>query len=571
MKKIYLILVLMAAVLLWQGVAKAQFVNGANADGVLGQLNFGSSGNVTSQNGMYYPYGIAVDAAGNLYVADCNNHRVLRFNSAASKANGANADGVLGQPNFSSNSGVIGTQNGMYWPYGVAVDASGNLYVADAGNHRVLKFSHAASKANGANADTVLGQPNFTSSGGSLSQSRMNFPIGVAVDAAGNLYVADANNNRVLKFSRVASKANGANADTVLGQPNFTSNTTATSQNGMNYPQAVVVDASGNLYVADDVNNRVLRFNNAASKAIGANADGVLGQPNFSSKSVGMATANGMNTPSGVATDATGNLYVADDNNKRVLRFNSAASKGNGANADGVLGQANLTSLYQTVSQNGMDAPFGVAIDAAGNLYSSDWIANRVLRFNAGTLLPVELSSFSALASTNGVLLTWTTASEKNNVGFDVERSADNNAFTKIAFVKGYGTTTQSHTYSFSDQNASGKVFYRLKQTDYDGKFEYSKTVEVKAGTPTVFTLSQNYPNPFNPSTTITYSLPQAGQVTLKVYDMLGREVLMLVNEIKAVGNYAATFQADKFSSGMYFYRLQAGNFVQTKKMLLVK
>jgi phage baseplate assembly protein gpV len=196
------------------------------------------------------------------------------------------------------------------------------------------------------------------------------------------------------------------------------------------------------------------------------------------------------------------------------------------------------------------------------------WFADATL---PNLTLPVELTSFGGKAVPNGVLLSWQTATEKNNSGFEIDRSTDNATFSKIGFVKGNGTTTQSQSYSFTDNMASGNVYYRLKQIDYDGKATNSKMVEVKAGTPVSYTLSQNYPNPFNPSTTITYALPQAGQVTLKVYDLLGREVKTLTNALQAAGEHAVVLDASSFASGIYFYRLQAGNFTATKKMMLVK
>jgi hypothetical protein len=114
-------------------------------------------------------------------------------------------------------------------------------------------------------------------------------------------------------------------------------------------------------------------------------------------------------------------------------------------------------------------------------------------------------------------------------------------------------------------------VQYRLKQIDFDGQFEYSNVIEVDAGLPKVFALEQNYPNPFNPSTVMSYQLPVASNVSLKVYDVLGREVATLVNGRQEAGRYSVSFNAASFASGVYFYRLQAGNFVQTKKMMLVK
>jgi sugar lactone lactonase YvrE len=570
MEKKSLVLVLIASVVLVQGVSKAQFVNGQNADVVLGQSNFTSSASATTQSGMYIPAGVAVDpTTGKVFVADNPNNRVLRFSSAAAAISGSAAEAVLGQPNFTSSTGAT-TQSGMNWPSCVAVDASGNLYVAELVNNRVLRFNSAATKTNGANADGVLGQTTFTTNTAVTTRSGMCNPNGVAVDALGNLYVADKANSRVLRFSSAATKTNGANADGVLGQPNFTTATTIATPSGMYDPYGVAVDTSGNLYVTDFENSRVLRFNSAATKANGANADGVLGQPNFTS-STGATTQSGMNSPTGIAVDAYGNLYVAQLGSNRVLRFNSVATKANGANADGVLGQPDFTSSIGTTTQSGMRNPDCVAVDTSGNLYVADAGNNRVLRFNASGTLPVELASFSGKSSSFGVLLNWQTATEKNNAGFDVERSMDNTTFSKIGFVKGNGTTTQSHNYTFTDNTVSRKVWYRLKQMDYDGNYQYSKTVEVNAALPKAFVLGQNYPNPFNPSTTITYVVPQSATVSLHVYDVLGRSIATLVDEKKVAGSYAVNFDASKLASGIYFYKLQFGSSVLTKKMILAK
>ncbi|KAB2920948.1 MAG: T9SS type A sorting domain-containing protein, partial [Bacteroidetes bacterium] len=138
-------------------------------------------------------------------------------------------------------------------------------------------------------------------------------------------------------------------------------------------------------------------------------------------------------------------------------------------------------------------------------------------------------------------------------------------------FIAGNGTTNAPKSYSFVDNSASGTVQYRLKQVDNDGSFEYSSAVEVNVAAPAAYTLSQNHPNPFNPATTISYSLPAAGFVTLKVYDMLGKEVATLVNGMQESGANKASFDASQLPSGIYFARLSSGSFNSVIKMTLMK
>ncbi len=189
---------------------------------------------------------------------------------------------------------------------------------------------------------------------------------------------------------------------------------------------------------------------------------------------------------------------------------------------------------------------------------------------NAG-ILPVELTAFTASSAKNGVTLNWNTATEANNYGFDIERKSTS-SWTKVGFVEGHGTTNAPQSYRYSDNAATGNIVYRLKQIDRDGKFEYSKEVVVSiVATPAVFALSQNYPNPFNPTTVINYSIASASLVSLKVFDLLGREVAVLVNETMAPGSYMAAFDASRLSSGIYFYRLDAGSFSDVKRLTVMK
>jgi hypothetical protein len=191
--------------------------------------------------------------------------------------------------------------------------------------------------------------------------------------------------------------------------------------------------------------------------------------------------------------------------------------------------------------------------------------------------LPVELTSFTAFASGDNVILNWKTSTEKNNRGFEIQNSevGDQKSevkWEKIGFVEGSGTTTEPKSYSFTDKNiASGKYFYRLKQIDFDGSFDYSNEIEAGITAPKRFSLEQNYPNPFNPVTSIEYSLPNASQVSLIVYNILGQQVAELVNGNIKAGEHTVTFDASKLGSGIYYYRLQSENNISIKKMVFVK
>ncbi len=195
-------------------------------------------------------------------------------------------------------------------------------------------------------------------------------------------------------------------------------------------------------------------------------------------------------------------------------------------------------------------------------------------------VIPVELISFSVSVKANSIALFWSTASEMNNHGFEIQRaSADgsnNFEWTAIGFVNGNGTTTEKNNYSFIDRSPlTGTSYYRLKQIDLDGTSRIFEAEMVEFGPVNDYSLEQNYPNPFNPSTTIKYSIPDAGYVNLTVYNMLGSEVAVLVNENKDAGTHSVEFSTEKsefnLGSGVYIYTLKAGNFSQIRKMVVIK
>ncbi len=221
-----------------------------------------------------------------------------------------------------------------------------------------------------------------------------------------------------------------------------------------------------------------------------------------------------------------------------------------------------------------------------GGAGTADWVqqtglTNLTLTNNYWTIavgagpLPVQLTSFTVSAKKFDITLEWNTASEKNNYGFDIERQSTDGIWTKIGFVGGHGTTTIPQEYSYTDKNTSpGKLSYRLKQIDFDGKFEYSKAVDIVSGaTSKSFMLGQNYPCPFNPITTIEFSIPDDAPTLLKVYNVLGQEVASLVDgEVLSSGLiHKITFDGSNLSSGTYYYVLKSGKFSAVKKMILLK
>ena len=187
--------------------------------------------------------------------------------------------------------------------------------------------------------------------------------------------------------------------------------------------------------------------------------------------------------------------------------------------------------------------------------------------------LPVELSSFTASINQNMVDLKWETRTEVNNYGFNIERRIEEGEWNTIGFVEGSGTSVSPKEYSFTDKDiytGESKFQYRLKQVDNDGSFEYSDVVEVEV-VPTQFELSQNYPNPFNPSTTIRFSLPKQSQLKINIYNMLGELVRILADGNYEAGYHKVTLNAVDLPSGVYIYRIESSEFVQVKKMLLIK
>jgi hypothetical protein len=226
------------------------------------------------------------------------------------------------------------------------------------------------------------------------------------------------------------------------------------------------------------------------------------------------------------------------------------------------------------------DVRFGdyINIDFVGGNIVPVWTDERAGGFDMDIytgqippIVPVELISFTHRIVNGKVTLIWVTATELNNMGFEIQRSLDNNIFVTIGFVGGKGNSTTNQYYSFTDESIPGKIYYRLKQVDFNGSYNYSQIIEVDGVTVSTIQLQQNYPNPFNPNTTIKYQLGNDGFVNLKVFNSLGEQVAEPVNQFQKGGSHQLIFEAKDLPSGIYVYQLSSGNYTESKKMILLR
>jgi hypothetical protein len=362
----------------------------AVADGVLGQAHLAQgAANRVDARGLAAPSRLVIDRSvtpNRIYVADTDNHRVLGWSSATGFANGAPADRIIGQPDAGAtgcNTGGVGAGT-LCFPRGLAVDSLGNLYVADTNNHRALLFN--TPFTSDAVADKVWGQTSFTAVGcnnGGAGAGTLCDPWGVGLDAAGNLYVADTTNDRVLLFS--GGRTGDVTADAVFGQPDFTSTTcngAGLSAQALCSPRGLVVDGSGNLIVADHGNSRVLVYNASPADAV---ADKVIGQASMTAGTCNPSGANAsaLCNPGSVALDAAGNLWVGDEGNSRALGYVTPVT--GDTVADKVVGKTSFTSTSCGTAASATCIPTSapaVAADASNNLYVADPASNRVLAYN---------------------------------------------------------------------------------------------------------------------------------------------------------------------------------------------
>lgn len=515
------------------------------ADRVLGQLDFMSNTSDLTASTLNSPSGVAIGPDDRLFVVDYGYNRVLSWPSAGAFAIGAAADLVLGQPNFTSMTGVTSEVN-LSAPESVAVDSAGNVWVVDSYNMRVLRFSPPLS--NGMAANLVIGQADFAGNQPNQGLSVPNgagfwFPRGLDFDSQGRLYVADLYNNRVLRFAPPFS--NGMTANLVIGQANFVSgqpdrDALGAKINGLRTPSAVVLDSNDNLYVADRENNRVLRFN--APLTSGMNASKVFGQPNFTSEppwiencidnpentAPALITASSLSEPLDLALNAVGDLVVSDLCYHRVLIYVDPA--GGDTTADYVYGQADFTSSERNrgnsaPSEETLSHPLGLAVSNTGAIYVADFENHRVLAYDVAALPPTATPTATpptpstATPTTQPAVTPTTTVTPITPAGGDSYENDDVCAQAKAIPADG---TAQTRTF-----HVAGDADWIRFDAVQDGR--YLIEVQIPAGSPADSALeiypscggalSDSQDHSFSPGVRLEIAAPTTGTFFLKLFD----------------------------------------------------
>jgi len=474
----------------------------------------------------FWVYALAVDGSGNLYVGGffttaggINASRIAKWNGSWS----ALGSGVVGF----FNSGTVDA---------LVVDGSGTLY---AGGEFTSAGSHSANniaKWNGR-------------SWSALGEGLNDRVLALAMDSSGNLFAGGS-----------FTSAGGSSANHIAKWDG--KSWSALDSGTGDWVYALAADGNANVYAGGF-------FQSAGGDST---ITGIAKWDGSDWSGVGGGVDNGVLA---LRLDGSGNLFAGGS-------FTSvgSGSANNIAKWDG--------SSWSALGSGVDNEVLAMADDDSGNLFAGGKFttaggksSNYIARWVDPGAVPVELTSFSASVAENAIKLEWNTATETNNFGFDIERSADGSDFNKIGFVGGRGTTTTSQNYQFVDKDiAVGVNYYRLKQIDLDGAFEYSHVIEVAVGGPKKFDLAQNYPNPFNPSTLIGYDLPEKASVRLQIFNMLGQKVRTLVDQEQTAGTKTVRWDAtDDFGNqvvaGTYVVRLQAkaGNSsrVFTMKMTLLR
>lgn len=513
---------------------------------VAGGFNGDGSAIMSQLNG---PQGLAMDASGNIYVADLANSRVRKIDNMTGMISTIAGTGTPGY----NGDGILAINAQIYYPSALAFDAAGDLYFTDRNNSRIRKITMTTGFIS-----TVAGTgtAGYNGDGIAATAAQINNPNEVAFDASGNLFIADWINHRVRKVDKITGMIStiagtgtaGYNSDGILA--------TAAQIDG---PCGIIFDNAGNIYIAEYSGHRVRKIDIgtgiistiAGTVAAGYNGDGIA------------ATSAQLNGCAYIKFDYQENMYIGDALNQRIRRIN--ASDGIISTVAGTgAGGYNSDGIPATTSQ--LNLPFAIYFDRPQcNMYIGDYANNRIRKVTGGFIgcfpLPLNLLSFSGKNKDCYNFLQWKAAGEVNNGQFEIERSNDSRNFEVIGIVNGAGNSASTRSYSFIDQHPLNVAnYYRLKQKGYDGTFSYSQIIVVinrQTGN-LVITI---YPNPGNGHIRVASSdiIDE-----MKISNIAGQIVYHTISKEKNISLRLV-------QAGIYFVQITIADQTITKKLTVFR
>ncbi len=525
----------------------AQTIGTIAGTGVAGYNGDGIAATIAQLN---YPAGLGVDPSGNLYIADMSNACIRKINVSTGLI--STIAGIPGNSSgwFTGNGGPATSARFSWYVLGAVAHPSGNIYIADAGSSIICMITISTGIIN--IIAGVNGLAGSSGDGGAATSAKLNYPVAMALDATGNiLYIADCYNHKVRKIN-IATGIISTVAGT--GSAGSTGDGGQAIAAKLNYPVGLAVDATGNVYIGDGVNNKVRKVTIATGIITTFAGTGIAGL----SGDGGPATSATLNAPQGLAVDGSGSVFVADMFNHRIRKIESATGIITTV-AGSTIGFSGDGGPAMTAKLNG---PWSIAIQSDCNLFIADQVNQRIRMVSElpGCLLPVELISFEVERKENINLLKWVTASELNSESFFIERSNDGKYFEEIGSIKAAGSSSTVHEYLFFDKQPGKYLeYYRLKQTDTDGTYAYSKVISIQAvdQASSCFVYTEggkgfilNCGNSF------------AGEI--QVVSMEGS----IVKKISTVFNSEIRIDMDGYASGLYILQINDGRKTQYLKLL---
>ncbi len=494
--------------------------------------------------------------------------------------------------------------------FSVATDLDGNVYWSG-GFVQSITFGSYTFYYTGTSSDSFLIKMNTDgeilwakSFGGNL----YDYTTPLTLDSDGNIYFTGLMGSPSITFGSFTLTNNGSWDSFIVKMNNDGDVLWAKGIGGSDdeYGISVITDLNDNIYFTGRYKSSTLTFGDFTISNNGMR-DFYIGKINSAGEYIWVKGFGGSSHDYciSITTDLTGNVYLTGgfESSTMILGDFTLSSIDT---FDIFIAKMNSSGEYlwaESYSADSSDFGKSVTTDNVGNVYLTGDFMSPTLTLGDYTLtnfgnnnifiakygdtpVPVELTSFSAELLGSHVILSWQTATEVNNYGFEVERCVlkeiNNDQWEILGFVQGHGNSNSPKYYEYTDENIlAEQLEYRLKQIDTDGTFKYYyKTAKVDARSitdfeeiilPTEFVLNQNYPNPFNPITELTYSIPKKEHVQIKIFDLLGNEIITLVNEQKQSGDYKVEFNATYLSSGIYLCKIISGNYIETKKMVLLK